>query len=454
MGLIGNNPEFARIQAERIVARRERVRKRMIWLIFLVYWLLILEGVLRKWILPEFSNVLFFVRDPFVLIVYYLALRNGMWPRLRGFFLIAVFLGILVALLVVAQLIITHHTTPVLAIYGWRAYFLYIPLAFIIADQFRKEDLVRLMRHTMILSIPIAVLVTVQFFSPPSAWINIQAFSGAIGRIRPAGTFSSANGQWMFVTSVVTFAISAWVSRASERMISRNLLILSTAAAFVCLGVSVSRGMMVHSALVMLSAMVAGTVIRGGASTVRAWVLPLVLLLLGVALLPILLPEGYEAIASRLQLSYKSESQHFETGLLGRALHSFVIVFSYLPVTPPMGFGMGLGGNASRQLEGINLPIKAEDEWSRHIVDIGPVFGLLYIIYRVVFFVALGIRSLGATRHSGQVLPVILFGYIGIVLLHQQITGHGSINGYGWIFVGLLMASINLSKVKVHEGSP
>ncbi len=39
-----------------------------------VYLLLIFEGAIRKWMFPSLAQVLFFVRDPFVLTAYVLAL--------------------------------------------------------------------------------------------------------------------------------------------------------------------------------------------------------------------------------------------------------------------------------------------------------------------------------------------------------------------------------------------
>ena len=454
MVLVDTKPDFTKFRAEHARGRRERARKRLVMLIFLVYWLLILEGILRKWILPEYSKELFFIRDPFVLLIYFIAWRNGMWPKLQGLFLAAVILGLLVGVLVIAQLLATHHTTVLLAAYGWRAYFLYIPLAFIIGKQFKHDDITRLMRHTMILSLPIAVLVAVQFYSSPTSWINVQAFDGIMGRIRPAGTFSSVVGQWMFGASLVAFLITTWVSRVKERKIGRTLLYLATAAAFVCLGVSISRGMIIQSAIVMLSAIFAGLIMRGGASTMRAWVFPLTLSIVGIALFPILLPEAYEVNAARWGTAQHIESHNFQLGLLGRALYNFFLFVSYIPSTPIIGWGMGLGGNAGQLDKDIKLPILAEDDWSRQIVDIGPIFGVLYIVLRVSFFIILGLRSVGATRRSGQALPVVLFGFVGITLLFGQITGQGSANGYAWIFVGLLMASINLSSPKIDKRTP
>src|SRR5580700_3569286 len=55
-----------------------RPLRRLIWLYF---WLLLFEGVLRKWLLPGLSGPLLIVRDPVALAIYALALRHGVFPR-------------------------------------------------------------------------------------------------------------------------------------------------------------------------------------------------------------------------------------------------------------------------------------------------------------------------------------------------------------------------------------
>src|SRR5688572_4883594 len=52
--------------------------KRLIWLYF---FLLIFEGTFRKWILPQFSDVLLVIRDPVVLAIYFMALKARVFPR-------------------------------------------------------------------------------------------------------------------------------------------------------------------------------------------------------------------------------------------------------------------------------------------------------------------------------------------------------------------------------------
>ncbi len=52
--------------------------QRLLWLYI---FLLVVEGALRKWIVPQLSNPLLLVRDPIALLIYALAIRAHIWPR-------------------------------------------------------------------------------------------------------------------------------------------------------------------------------------------------------------------------------------------------------------------------------------------------------------------------------------------------------------------------------------
>ena len=39
-------------------------------LVLVIFWLLLMEGAIRKWVAPQYAQYLFFVRDPFLLLVY------------------------------------------------------------------------------------------------------------------------------------------------------------------------------------------------------------------------------------------------------------------------------------------------------------------------------------------------------------------------------------------------
>jgi hypothetical protein len=93
-----------------------------IWMYFL---LLLFEGVLRKWVVPSLSNVLLVVRDPVVLLIYFLSFRAQIFPR--NYFLL--FGGWLALLCLVAGLVAPGNTLSV-ALFGFRANFLHLSLVF------------------------------------------------------------------------------------------------------------------------------------------------------------------------------------------------------------------------------------------------------------------------------------------------------------------------------------
>src|SRR5947209_5625423 len=54
-----------------------RPLKATLWLYF---WLLLWEGVLRKWVFPGQSDLIFVIRDPVAIMAYFFAFRAGVFP--------------------------------------------------------------------------------------------------------------------------------------------------------------------------------------------------------------------------------------------------------------------------------------------------------------------------------------------------------------------------------------
>jgi hypothetical protein len=129
--------------------------------------------------------------------------------------------------------------------------------------------------------------------------------------------------------------------------------------------------------------------------------------------------------------------------------------------TPPAGYGIGSAGNASwglgirdnlilfRSQDEINA---AETDWGRNILELGPLLGVLFILFRFSLVAVLMRNALRATRKSGHSFPWMLSLYITVVLAFWQITGNGTLNGYGWLFVGFCMAAT--LKARRFEGAP
>jgi hypothetical protein len=182
--------------------------------------------------------------------------------------------------------------------------------------------------------------------------------------------------------------------------------------------------------------------LTGTGATGRAIVLPTILVLGALILYPLVFPEGYNAFVTRWSSAYASESQYSQLGIFARALYGFVDFSNLMGDAPIIGYGLGLAGNASLTL-GVNIPGFhgwAENDWARHIVDLGPLMGVAYIAYRVAFVAWLGLTCVTSTRRNGDPLAFLLYAFVSVELLSGQITGHGTVNGYGWLFAGLCLA--------------
>jgi hypothetical protein len=463
----------ATANAERLLNRH---RRWLVYLTFTIYWLLILEGGLRKWVLPGYGRYLYFIRDPFVLVLYLLALKAQIWPRRTFFLTFGVLFSIASLVLIVIQARLSEIPFSwLLAGIGWRMYFFYFPLPFLIAKFFRREDFTRLVRQTLLFAIPMALLVYAQYRSPAGAEINggiaktgeDQYGSGSFssGRaVRTTGTFTSPVGQEYFSCSLVAMLVGTWLVRPSRRPIRGLPLVLATASGLICVLLSGSRSTLMLTFIILLITGVSLLFIGREALFFRSIAS---LVLLGPACfgaITLFAPDAIDNIQSHWELANVAEQQGFgQFGVLSRVLFD-LYGFTYLiPQTPLIGFGMGLATNAAPALTNsaekmhgasqyfaVWLPTTeqrfgAETGLGRHIIDLGPIFGLLYIGFRIAFAIWIGARAVRAARRTGDITPVAIFSFVAYALSVDFLTGNGTVYGYGWLFAGLALAISNFT---------
>ena len=448
-------------------SKREAVRRRIVQLVFIFYILLTFEGALRKWGLPQLEQVFFFIRVPIVLLLYWIVFRYGYWPRLNRL-LLGIYLFAFVAIVLVPIQIIMGGYDPrylMIAGYGWMNYFLYVPLAFVIREQFNAADIRRLIRLTVGLAVVAAPVVIWQFFSSPDSVINLGSgldvsdqfknLGAALGFVRPTGFFTSAAGQAHFVAIAAALIMVLFLQRRRNRDLNSLMLWIGVAAVTTMTMLSQSRSLFFMLGLILVSIAVAGILIGRWRIILRVSIWPTVLVIAAAILWPLLFPMSFEAFVTRWVTASASETQVFHYGIIGRAFYAFYGFSNYLTDTPFFGYLLGLGGNAANQLSWVQLPQAAmvwngygawaEDGWSRHIIELGPPLGLCFILFRIMFTIWLGLKAVQATHRSGDILPVVLYGYVGIELLTGQITGQSTINGYIWIFTGVCLAAIRMA---------
>src|SRR5205809_3374097 len=213
--------------------------RRLIWLYF---WLLLIEGALRKWVLPQLANPLLVVRDPVVLLIYVLAVRARVFPRNAWILSLAIIAFFSLAVSFIALWPYLPPSRIVLVSgFGFRANLLHLPLIFLMPRVLRPEDVKRIGWWSLLLVVPMSLLMVAQFRAAPDSLLNRTAtgegemLMSALGRIRTAGTFSFVVGVVAYFALVTGFLVWA----ALKRSVYKNWVLFAAATALL-IGIAVS----------------------------------------------------------------------------------------------------------------------------------------------------------------------------------------------------------------------
>ena len=218
----------------------EKAKQRVRQLIWLYLWLLLTEGVLRKWVMPRFSDPLLIVRDPVVLGIYYYAIRAHVFPRnfwVNSLWMVG-FVSLVATILFARFSLISGYvpTIPLLevTVYGIRSNFFHLPIIFVIASVFDEEDVKKFGWWIIVLMIPMCLLMIAQFKASPDSFINRTAglseaeqLTAGGGKIRPPGPFSFISGPVFYMSAAAAFLIYG----ALRRTVYKNWLLISSGAA-------------------------------------------------------------------------------------------------------------------------------------------------------------------------------------------------------------------------------
>src|ERR1700720_1797566 len=155
---------------------KEKAKGYIRQLIWLYFWLLLIEGALRKWVLPQLSNPLLIIRDPIVLLIYVLAIRARVFPRNGWVLSLAI---IAFGSLAVSFIALWPYLPPtriaLVSAFGFRANFLHLPLIFLMPRVLRPEDVKRIGWWSLLLVLPMSLLMVAQFRAAPDSLLNRTA---------------------------------------------------------------------------------------------------------------------------------------------------------------------------------------------------------------------------------------------------------------------------------------
>jgi hypothetical protein len=405
--------------------------------------LLIYDGALRKWLLPDAEQLLFIAKDVLLLVLICYALMNRPHQAKIAAPIEVRAAAFLYASWVCLEALNINLPSILVGIWGLKSHLLYAGIILVVPMAFSSlEVLLRwLERAYPWLVVPVCSLAFLQLASPGDSFINQQvrggmemvAYFGEEGLVRVAGPFSYITGMSYFVQSVTVLGVGLYLGGARS-----TLFLVGLGFALAALPATGSRGVIavaIASATIMLFAAKGGNLI-GSRMLVRIIVATSVLG--GVSLLT--------QDAAWVALQERAESAQVGYDDSVRVLTAFTNAFNLFDLSGLFGFGSGSANFGSialvREIEPFSwLPVgvEFEEESGRVVLELGIIGWLLSLALRVALFFWSGRLALRALTRNARVagvlaVPVMAMGmYVGNGVFAPPV---GAI--YYWLCVVLL----------------
>jgi len=423
-------------------------RGRMPWLtkLFWAYFLLLIfEGALRKWIVPELSAPLLLVRDPVGLLILLEAFRTNKWPRKWS--LAAGFLAI-GALLLCAVQIIELDNPWIAALYGLRSYLLPFPVAFVMGENLTAEDLRKFGLCTLWIMLPLTALEVAQYVSPPTSFLNKGAYEGGgqifyvVGHTRASGTFSFVAGPTNYVPMAAAFIFYGLLS---ERFARKWLLWAAAGAAILSIPMIGARTVIFELAGVIACMGIAGVFGLSGLMKVFKIAAPVASLFLLVSLLPVF-SKAAVSLEARFAEANKMEGGNARKAVTNRALLPVQYQLATTDYTKnPIGIGMGKGAAAiSKVMTGSVTFITGEGELGRVMAELGPVPGVTFMLMRLSLALFLLAHALVEARKLEPL--ALLLAPLTVTALLFSVCEQPTEQGFMVMGVAFMLAALKLSQ--------
>jgi hypothetical protein len=409
--------------------------KQGLWLYLL---LLIFEGALRKWVLPQFSDILLIIRDPLALFL--LVKASTLKIYYSNSFLIQIWV---IAIISLGFTLTLGHQNLNVAIYGIRVFLLHLPLAFLMGHVFDKNDVIKVGKFFLYLSIPMTILLIAQFFSPQTAWVNRgvggdlsgAGFDGALGYLRPPGTFSFTNGTSSFYGLLAAFLL--YFLFVSET-IPVLLLVLSGISLLIAIPISISRTLLFMVTASVVIVVPALYKFKDKINKIFSIGISLFIVYLFLNMFSFF-DTVLNVFNTRFERANESEGG-LESVLLDRYLGGLASALMEAPNKKISGVGLGYGTNVGSVLLTNNKSfLISEGEWGRMIGEMGPILGIWMILIRLFIGLKTTIHSYRMLSEnnflSWTLLPYMLLNFT------QGSWNQPTAMGFSIISLGLLIAS-------------
>jgi hypothetical protein len=431
-----------------ITLEKEGILRRLNHVFFIVFLLFIIEGILRKWVVPSLSNVLFFSKDPFVLYSFWLAFRYRLFPQ-DTISKISYLLFFLLFVYVFIQAF-WNDINPAILMLGFRNYALMIPFILLVREYISKSTFSLIAKVVAWLALPSAILVYIQYISPATAFINKNVGMGeggvfvvGQGVVRVSGFFSFNVGHAYFCLYCFCFFLINFFQNKDEKIIPGwyNPILL-----FSCIANSALSGSRTNWGYIILFFIFFSlfTILYPKKiKTVKSILYLFVGAIFTYFILITFFERNVELLAARHEGARVNSNENFFLRAVGGYLKIFEPIENGYKL---QGEGIGLGSSGAKFLGSLNYGKKIyyESEWPRVIAEAGIIVGALYLLYRIFLGIYIIRHALIIYDKTSSPVPLLLLSSVLWVLVYAQLSFNGASNFFGWYTTGLALASLRI----------
>ena len=416
------------------------------WLFWLYFLLLIFEGALRKWVLPQLSGPLLVVRDPVSMLIIWEAYRTHKWPK--EWTAATAFLAVGLLGLCSIQFM-TGNTSWFIVLYGLRSYLLPFPVALIMGENLTASDLRKFAVCTLWLLLPLTALEVAQYYAPAGSFLNKGAYRGteqlayALGHVRASSTFSYVTGPTNFLPLAAAFI---FYGLTSETFARRWLLWAAMVALIIAIPVTGSRSLVFLLAGVVASVVIAsmGGGIKFGRSVQAILAIAVVVLL--ISQFPAF-NEATNTLADRFSNATQAEGGSTGQSLFLRSVQPTIRTLEISFATNNwIGTGVGYGASAvSTLLTGGQYSLAGEEEVPRVINEFGAPCGIAFMLFRLALGIMITFKATSYMRIAQPLAWFLLpltFNALWFCTLEQP-----TFQGFLVISVGFSLAALNTAVI-------
>jgi len=423
--------------------------------------LVILEGALRKWFFPSSQDLVYFAKDVVLLGAYVGFVRDRTRQQFKPPPLTLVKI-LLAASVLIGLIQIFNPNLPnlLVGIFGFKAYFFYLPLLWLLPAAFRSDtELWEFLSRYVLIAIPVGLLAVAQFFSPSTSFLNTYARTEGVVGI-PIAPITFGSSEYVRVTATFSF-----ITGYTAYLLATAMLLLGVIGAlrwklrgniffFVALGMDLLGILMTGSRgpVVLLIAVyplywwLAVIRERGGGAAFGRLVLAMVLV------------SGFLVVAGEDALNAFYGRAQGVSDVPGRLASPLLSPFTVLPDVGLFGLGIGATHQTAATLAPSVFPyswlhgLLVEVESGRIMIELGPLgFGFVYLLRFGLCFVALRQVLVMRTRFHRALATASLLYFL--TSIPGGVVFDVTADLYFWFFVGLLATAMRLDRQTIREAA-